>query len=310
MVAFATIHTVQLMKIVVGVEWTELDTFAFMLLLPYSLFRWGAGRECAIGLVLFPVAFALIPFSSGVTSVGDAIGAGTVLLFPAVLGASVRFRASSHLRELDQVKLLEREQLARELHDTVAHYISAIAIQAQAGRTLAPTQPQAAVTALNVIEEAAARTLTELRGMVRILRQDEPALLAPQPGLGDIERLADNAGDKLPVDLALSGDLEDLNPSVEAAIYRVAQESITNAVRHARQATRIYVSVVGNDNFVHLTVSDDGVRARFDPGASSGFGLVGMAERAALLGGTFAAGPGADEGWTVETVLPRNGMAG
>ena len=105
----------------------------------------------------------------------------------------MRYRASSRLRETDQVKLREREQLARELHDTVAHHVSAIAIRAQAGRALAPSRPDAAVDALEVIEEEASRTLDELRAMVGALRQGEEPDLAPQRGVADIERLGRGA---------------------------------------------------------------------------------------------------------------------
>ena len=163
---------------------------------------------------------------------------GVVLLFPAVLGASVRYRSGSRLREIDQVRLREREQLARGLHDTVAHHVSAIAIQAQAGRTLAASEPSAAVNALEIIEEAASRTLTEMRDLVGALRRaDEIPDLEPQRGLADLERLALGTGQGPRVDVELSGDLDGLRPMVEAAIYRLVQESITNAVRHARTAT-------------------------------------------------------------------------
>ncbi len=124
--------------------------------------------------------------------------------------------------------------------------------------------------------------------------------------VADIERLAHNAGDWPRVDVELSGDLEDLRPSVEAAIYRIAQESITNAVRHARHATRIYVSVTGDDDCVQVTVHDDG-DAGSTGRSSSGYGLVGMTERAKLLGGTLEAGPDPDRGWAVNAMLPRAG---
>ena len=195
--------------------------------------------------------------------------------------------------------------MARELHDTVAHHVSAIAIQAQAGRTAA-SRPDAAVDALGAIEEEASRTLAEMRAMVGALRQGEEPELAPQRGVADIHRLARGAGEGPRVDVELAGDLDGLRPSVDAALYRLAQESITNAVRHARHATRIDVRVTGDNDDVRLTVRDDGDGPS---GAdwSLGYGLVGMTERAMLLGGTLEAGPGADGGWTVNALLPRNG---
>lgn len=240
---------------------------AFVLVFPYALLRWGSGRHATIGMAFVLGGSAVSELLAG--DVADAFGSGAFLLLPAALGATVRYRAGSRQREREQVTLREREQLAREVHDTVAHHVSAIAIRAQAGRTLAASRPGAAVEALEVIEEAASRTT------------DGPR-----------------------VDVELSGDLDGLQPMVGAAVYRIAQESITNAVRHARHATRIAVRVTGEDDRVRLVVRDDGEATE---GASAGYGLAGMTERAALLGGTLEAGPGSGRGWTVTAVLPRTG---
>jgi signal transduction histidine kinase len=282
-----------------------LDTSICVLLLPYALFRWGAGREAAIGLAII-LATCAIGIAADDTSAGDAVGGTVFLLFPAALGASVRYRVGSRLREIDQVKLRERQELARELHDTVAHHVSAIAVQAQAGRTVAAGRPDAAVRALEVIEEAASRTLAEMRTMVGVLRDGDEPDRAPQRGVADIERLARDAAHGPRVDVVISGGLDAVSPSVGAAMYRLAQEAITNATQHARHATRIDVHVAGEDDCVRLVVRDDGDVGSADRGRS-GYGLVGMAERAALLGGTLEAGPGPGKGWTVNAVLPRAG---
>jgi len=284
-------------------ESVGLYTMAYVLLLPYSLFRWAAGRDAATGLAIVLVA-GVLGVISDFTGVVDSVVGLMFLLFPAALGASVRYRATSRLREMDQVRLRERDQLARELHDTVAHHVSAIAIRAQAGRFVAASRPDAAVDALEVIEEEASRTLAEMRIMVGVLREGEEPDLAPQPGVADIERLAHRIGDWPRVEVHLSGDLDDLGPSVGAAIYRIAQESITNAVRHARHSTRIDVRVTGDDDCVRLTVSDDG-DASATPRNPLGYGLVGMTERAMLLGGSLEAGPDPERGWTVEATLPK-----
>jgi len=278
-----------------------LYTTAALLLLPYSLARWGSGRELGIGAVIILVTLVLGNITD-YTSVVESVFGSMVLLFPATLGASVRYWTTSRSRELDQVRLREREQLARELHDTVAHHVSAIAIRAQAGRVVAVAHPEAAVDALAVIEEEASRTLTEMRIMVRGLRDADVLALAPQPGLADLERLVGN--DRPRVEVELSGELDELGPSVETAIYRIAQESITNAVRHARQATRVAVVVSGEKDCARLTISDDGETDSV-PRNSLGYGLVGMTERAMLLGGSFEAGPGPDRGWSVVAVLPK-----
>jgi signal transduction histidine kinase len=276
-------------------------TSGFGLLLPYSLLRWASGRDAAIGIGLLLGAHFITEATTG--TLADLIGGAVFFLLAAALGAVVRYRTGVRVSERDQVRLREREQLARELHDTVGHYVSAIAVRAQAGRTLAATQPEAAVDALEVIEEAASRALTELRAIVGTLRDGDEAELAPQRGVADIARLA-AAADGPRVDVELVGDLEGLRPMVGAAVYRIAQESITNAVRHARRATRIDVRVIGELDRVLVVVLDDG-----EPGAASvpGYGLAGMTERAALLGGTLEAGPSSRGGWLVTATLPRNG---
>lgn len=308
LIAFGAHAAVHFAPIFVDRHETTLYASAFVLLLPYSLLRWGSGRDSAIGVAAILASHALMGSNESFGLV-EAVAGTAILLLPAALGASVRYRAVSHGREIDQVKFREREQLARELHDTVAHHVSAIAIAAQAGRTVAATDPAAAVAALEVIEAEASRTLAEMRAMVGVLRQGEEPSLAPQPGVADLAQLAQRVGDSPPVEVAPSGDLDDLTPSVDAAVYRLAQKSITNALRHARRATRIRVAVAGEKDCVRLTVSDDGDAGPSRTGAAPGYGIVGMTERATLLGGTLQAGPNHDRGWTVTAVLPRTGTA-
>jgi signal transduction histidine kinase len=286
----------------------QMYTGAYVLVLPYALVRWGSGREAVIGSALVFVKTGLSALV-GVTRLSDVVLGPAVLLVAMALGAAFRFRAWARMRELDQVKLLEHERLARDLHDTVAHHVSAIVIRAQAGLATSASRPDAAVEALRVIEAEASRTLTEMRSMVRVLRRDEPVELAPSPCIADLERLAGRDGAGPPVDVEVSGDLADVPPSVGAAIYRLVQESVTNARRHAHHATRIEVRVAADRASVRLRVSDDGDTSLLRPAGSPGYGLIGMIERARLLGGTCEAGPEPGRGWTVTAVLPRAGTA-
>jgi signal transduction histidine kinase len=162
------------------------------------------------------------------------------------------------------------------------------------------------VKALETIGEAASQTLEEMRAMVGVLRDGAEADFAPQPGVADIEHFAHHVGGWPRIDVQLSGDFAELSPAVGVALYRIAQESVTNAVRHARRATRITVDVVDEGEQVRLTVRDDGDAAATAQ-TSSGYGLVGMVERATLLGGTLQAGPSPGRGWTVDAVLPTGG---
>jgi signal transduction histidine kinase len=301
-VAFGTLIAFDVARIF-AVDGTGLNSIAAVLVLPYSLFRWGAGREAATGLSLILVwlAVTLAAVSTGPAEVVAGYG---FFLFSAALGTSIRYHAKARIRDIEQAKLRQRNQLARELHDTVGHHVSAIAIQAQAGRALAASHPDRALATLETIEEAASRTLEEMRAMVGVLRDGTEPAFAPQPGVAAIEQLARSVGGWPRVEVQLSGDLDDLNSFVGIALYRIAQEAVTNAVRHARHATRVTIHVADEGEQVRLTVRDDG-DASTTGHTPPGYGLVGMAERASLLGGTLQAGPDPDGGWTVDAVLPK-----
>ncbi len=302
-VSIGTLTIVDIVRILTGSQGALLNSSIAVLILAYALFRWGSGREAASGLGVILVWLTLITtHGADPTSLAEAIAGYAFFLFAAALGAAVRFRTKIRIRDIDHAKAREREELARELHDTVAHHVSGIAIQAQAGRAIAASDPERAVETLAVIEDEATRTLTELRAIVGVLRATQDTELAPQPGVAEVEQLATDGRTRPGVEVTLSGEFDDLSPAVGAAIYRLAQESITNARRHARHATRVTVAVAADADQVRLTVDDDGSAGGR---AAAGYGLVGMRERASLLGGSFHAGPADERGWRVEAVLPR-----
>ncbi|MBP2586702.1 signal transduction histidine kinase [Streptomyces sp. PvR006] len=300
LVAFGTVMALGLASLLGGAPSVGLDTMIYILVLVYALVRWGSGREIVIGLAVVAVA-AAIGTVADYTGPADLIG-GFAILAAAAGGAAFRYRAESWRRALDQSRSEERVKLARELHDMVAHHVSAIAVQAQAGRATAGQRPEAALEALAVIEGEASRTLAEMRAMVRVLRDGAPAEYAPQPGVADLGSLARRAPVPV-VDVELPDDLAGLPTQVDAAVYRLAQEALTNALRHARNASRVEIKVVTGAGRLRLRVTDDG---QTDPGRSvnHGFGLVGMTERVQLLGGTLRAGPAPEGGWTVDAELP------
>ncbi|KUL29976.1 sensor histidine kinase [Actinoplanes awajinensis] len=274
----------------------EEGALVYLLVVLYALFRWGSGREAALGLLVVMVkqvaALALSQEPPGDTAGGTAI---TIAVF--ALGAAVRYRSGARARELDQVRATERERLARDLHDTVAHHVSAMAIRAQAGLATAGTRPDAATDALRLIENEARQALAEMRTVLRALRTDEP----DTPRLADLSGLAAGAGP--PVEIEVGAGLGAVAPATGAAVYRIVQEAVTNARRHARGATHIRVRVTAEESRVRLRVEDDG--AAPGPRATiEGYGVSGMRERAELLGGTCVAGPGPERGWHVEAVLP------
>ena len=303
--AWSVIAGLDFAAIATGQPSPGLYTMALLIVFPYSLFRWGSGREAVVGLAVMSVPHVtnMVFFPSGSA---DTAAGFVFLLFPSALGAAVRFRDRAQTRAMAEARLFEREQLARELHDTVAHHVSAIAIQAQAGWTLASSEPEAAVEALKTIKTEASRTLTEMRSIVGVLRHgdDENRF---QKRLTDLERLAEDR-QQPPIELEMGGDLEGVAPSIQTAVFRIVQEATTNARRHARRATAINVQVEGDAEAVVVTVSDDGDASYADSRSTQGYGLVGMNERASLHGGSVDAGPNRERrGWTVKAVLPKRG---
>ncbi|MFI5625245.1 sensor histidine kinase [Nocardioides sp. NPDC051685] len=292
----------------VAVHSDDLGLYSMMadLILLYSLARWGSGREMVAGAAFVTVVVALGMYASS-AGWADLFGGSVLLLLIVALAAVFRYRADLWHRQRREIRNQERVALARELHDTVAHHVSAIAVQAQAGSVVAGIAPEKAAEVLAAIESEATRTLAEMRAMVRVLREEEAVAYSPQLGVADLHELART--DTTPtVEVSLTGSLSPLARPVDAALYRLAQESLTNAVRHARSATRVGIDVRREGGAVRLTVSDDG-QAAPGPVPAPGFGLLGMAERAQLLGGSLSAGPGPEGGWVVEAVLPVEASA-
>ncbi|UZN02817.1 sensor histidine kinase [Cellulomonas sp. S1-8] len=285
----------------------DLYSSVFVLGLVYAVARWGSGRAALTGGAAMLGYAAVVSVVDGQTA-GDTVGGLAVVGASLTLGAAMRLRDKARRRALHEVRLLEREHLARDLHDTVAHHVSAIAVRAQAGLAVAPQDPSAAAQALVVIEAEASRALAEMRTIVRVLRRDastsdastSDAPASPSPRLGDVADLADDTS--VPqVRVTLVGPLAEVTAPVGAALYRMAQEAVTNAHRHARDATLVAVTVRVEARVVHLDVRDDGTPAS----RGEGYGLVGMRERAALLGGSCTAGVGPAGGWVVAATLPR-----
>ena len=214
-----------------------------------------------------------------------------------------------HAEQVHTARLQERQRIARELHDSVAHYVSGIVIQARAARAVAETDPEAAAGAMGTVESVATDALGEMRDLVSVLRTSEGPETTPQRSLADLTSLVGaHSSDRNPhVIVELSGNLDRLGPTVEASLFRLAQEAVTNAIRHARHASKIAIRVTGSDRDVELTVIDDGEPAPAPVAPATGYGLVGMAERATQLDGSFEAGPSPGGGWLVRAQIPRLG---
>jgi signal transduction histidine kinase len=283
------------------------STLLALVIATYALTRWSSGRHIVIGtaaILLVIICYLTILANSSSQTGEDAASSIAFWLFPMALGVAMRYRTNVKDHRIRSARLEERESLARELHDTVAHHVSAIAIQAQAAQAVSSGTSEDVKKILESIEKSASIGLSEMRKVVGALRQDEDPLLNPQINTEHFERLAETEGVEPRIELELPEGLDELGPSNLAALYRTAQESITNARRHAVGVTRIAIAIEISNGSVRLTVTDDGEPTSPAPESTSGLGLVGLVERAKLLGGEFEAVPGSDWGWVVKVELP------
>jgi signal transduction histidine kinase len=198
----------------------------------------------------------------------------------------------------------ERGRIARELHDIIAHNVSVMVVQAEAAdEMLDRNQPERARAPVQTIEETGRAALSDMRRMLGILREaDTRPAFAPQPGIANLELLLAKMRESgLPVELEVEGEPRPLPPGIDLSAFRIVQEALTNALKHAGPA-RAHVLVRFMPEVVELEIEDDGA----GPGGETagGHGLVGMRQRVALFGGELAAGPRKEGGFRVRALLP------
>ncbi len=267
----------------------------------------------ALGLAIALTAVAGVPDADGQALLFVAALFATAWLFGATVRnrrlyvAQIEARAASLERERDEEAKRavadERLRIAQELHDVVAHSMGVIAVQAGVGAHVIDDDPGEAKRALEAIATTSRSTLTEIRRLLGVLRTGDGAAYAPAPGLGDVDRLADdlrNAG--LQVRVETTGTRDDLPPGVDLSGYRIVQEALTNVLKHAGPA-EARVMITYDPGVLGLEIVDDGrgVNGRADPG---GHGIAGMRERVSVYGGTLEAGPRVGGGFRVAARLP------
>ena len=299
-------------------------------LVVYGLCLYAVTVRCKPEIVIAAEVVTML----GVVSINarSAVGALFLSAIPLLLGVLIRTYRSSERRLAEQERrhsgelslLEERQRIARELHDVVAHHMSVIAIQAEAAPYKVQAPPPELVECFAGIRESALTGLTELRRVLGVLRTDRPDT-APQPGLADLDTLLDSArSGALSVTAAVTGDPVPLPEGVNLSAYRILQEALSNAMRHA-PGSQVVVSVTYGDDYVALDVRNDAgsrvtaATAARTPraggsgdlaGTGSGHGLIGMRERATMLGGSLHAGPREDEGFHVIAILPVTADSG
>ena len=242
----------------------------------------------------------------------------TLTTLAGIVGSTARSRAEAAARRESEEHLAgsllenaargERARIARELHDVVAHHISMISIQAETARLTTPGMPPEGAKRLSAIGETAREALSEMRRLLGVLREDaDPVpLRAPQPGLGELVDLVDGARDTAggsSTRLIVSGQVVPLEPGLELTAYRIVQEALTNSRRHAPGAA-VDVEVDYGDTALTIRVRDNGPGMAPDRDAPIGHGLLGMRERATMVGGGVTVESGQAGGFLVEATLP------
>jgi signal transduction histidine kinase len=290
----------------------------------YSVAAWGSRRAALVaGGVAAAVVAVVMSLPRTDADLVDAAFASLGLAGAWVLGDRARVQRALAAELSDRAVRLERERegearravaserarIARELHDVVAHHVSMMVVQAEAGPLAVERHPARAAGAFEAIAATGRQALVEMRRLLGVLRGDGQApSLAPQPGLDQVPSLVEQVGRAgLEVELVVEGEKAPLPAGVELSAYRIVQEALTNAVRHAGPG-RARVLVRYGERDLELTVRDEGggggAAPAGGPPTRSGQGLVGMRERVSLFGGELHAGPGPDGGFTVAARLP------
>lgn len=200
----------------------------------------------------------------------------------------------------------ERARIARELHDVVAHQVSLMTVQAGAAKTIAGNNLPKAIMAMEAVENAGRQALVELRHLLGIIRiEEESEQLSPQPGLTDIPKLVDGfrkAG--LPVNYSVDSINFSLPIGIDLTIYRIIQEALTNVIKHAGDNVIADVKIAIDNNFVSITISDNGIMNINKKNEHVGYGIIGMRERISLLSGSFEAITDNKEGFKIVCRIP------
>jgi signal transduction histidine kinase len=274
----------------------------------YALAVWTTTPWFVVGVAFF-AGSSVLPDLDGDWSGAPVLfavgGVAVMLLLRNVVGGRDRMlRLAEREREVAarEAVVEERARIARELHDVIAHHVSTMVVQAGAERrVLGPDQDETREV-LGTIERMGRGALSEMRRMVAMLRQDPGVDLVPQPQLADVPVLVEQlqaAG--MPVRLSVTGQVRELPVGIELSSYRIVQEALTNALKHAGNASAAVTLAYGDDT-LEIVVTDDGPGPL--PGESGGHGLVGMRERVTMYGGQLQAGRGQDGGFAVRVQLP------
>jgi signal transduction histidine kinase len=315
---------------VLGMSYWVLDysgagSFLAIVVLLYSAAVYASDRRRSTQvLIVFTIALLAVLIAGYVSPVENEVSLGVIVFnivlfqFAWLAGDAVRNRRAEMKRlhdqmetaEFEQTKLTEhaveaeRNRIARELHDIVAHSMSVIVVQAEGARRLIGKDDESVQNALLAIEQTGRANLNDIRGIVGLLRTDGTEY-APSPELSQLDRLVQQCSDAgLNVSLDVLGTPRALPPMIELSGYRIVQESLTNAMKHAGPAATAKVTIDYHEDSIDIAVIDNGRGAAADTPSTPGHGLLGIRERVEAFGGQIHMGPRVGGGFAVEARIP------
>lgn len=295
--------------------------FVPLLIAAYTAARWCDGRLAAVAAVLvgatIVVVLLRVPAARSAGNIPFAVVPAAALM---ITGRVLRHRAARareiadrarhleahHEAEVAAALAAERIRLARELHDVVAHCVSVMVVQAGVSEALLEHSPERAREPLEAVQKTGQEAIAELARMLGLLRDgapDSPDPLAPQPGTAQLPELVERlTASGLDVQLASLGDVRPLPPGVDLTVFRITQEALTNTLKHAGTGAKARVEVRYSPRTVEIEVTDTGTGSAAPRG--QGHGLIGMAERVSVFGGSLHAGARPEGGFRVLVELP------
>ncbi|GLB64260.1 two-component sensor histidine kinase [Dietzia sp. NCCP-2495] len=319
---YACIQVVAFLQVLLGVELLVAD----VMLLPavYTLAvraRWSVSAAAA-ALVVAWLIFTVVPaMDHNNMSIGDLGVLVVVVIWMWTWGRLVRTRRHYIVWLRERAVQLEREKaaeaalaassertrIAREIHDIVSHSLSVVVVMSDGAAATIDTDPARAKSAMEGVRDTGRTAMADMRRMLGVLRDDEPGSHAPQPGIAQLESLVDESTSAgLPVTLAVEGHAEQVPASVDLAVFRIVQEALTNARRHAGpNVTRVDVRISRRVDAIEVSIVDDGRGTVEDADNGRGHGLIGMRERIAAHGGTLRTESRPGGGFEVNAIVPK-----
>ncbi|MEY8039937.1 sensor histidine kinase [Saccharopolyspora cebuensis] len=318
---FASVATAFSLQLALGVGFIPADVMLLFALhtVAACCLRWvsvAAAGAVALGVLVVAIGW----WDELVLNVGDLVTALVLIASVWMWGSTTGLRrahvAGLHERAVrlekerdDQARIAaaaERARIAREIHDVVSHGLSVVVVLARSASVSVREDPDRAERSLETVEATGRSALAEMRRMLDVLREDEPGSHAPQPGIAQLEQLvADARSSGMPVEFTVRGTARPLPAGTALAVYRIVQEALTNARRHAGPGvTRVEVGLHYGEEELRVHVRDDGRSAASGAASGGGHGLVGMRERVAAYGGALRTGFRSDGGFEVAAALP------